>query len=71
MELILNSLRLLDSLSGWSLVAMFGMVLLTDAPRYFIGVQATAAAFILRDRRPCDPLPPLPLVSILLAGCRT
>ena len=47
---------------------MFGIVLLTDAPRYFIGIQATAAAFILRDNRPCGPLPPLPPVSILLAG---
>ncbi len=68
MDLIHNSLRLLDSLSGWPLAAMFGIVLLTDAPRYFIGIQATAAAFILRDNRPCGPLPPLPPVSILLAG---
>ncbi len=68
MDLILNSLRLLNSLEGWPLAAMFGIVLLTDAPRYFIGIQATAAAFILRDNRVCGPLPPLPLVSILLAG---
>lgn len=68
MDLIFNAWRLLDSLSGWSFLAMFGMVLLTDAPRYFLGIQATAAAFILRDHRPYGPLPPLPLVSILLAG---
>ena len=68
MELILDALRILDPLSGWSVVTMFMIVLLTDIPRYFIGLQATAAAFILRDQPPCGPLPPLPLVSILLAG---
>ena len=68
MDLIFNAWRLLDSLSGWSFLGMFGMVLLTDAPRYFLGIQATAAAFILRDHRPYGSLPPLPPVSILLAG---
>lgn len=47
---------------------MFGMVLLTDGPRHILGIQATAAAFILHDHRPYGPLPPLPSVSILLAG---
>jgi cellulose synthase/poly-beta-1,6-N-acetylglucosamine synthase-like glycosyltransferase len=68
MELIDNVWRQLGALSGWSFFAMFGLVLLTDAPRFFIGIQATAAAFILRDHRPYGPLPPLPRVSILLAG---
>jgi cellulose synthase/poly-beta-1,6-N-acetylglucosamine synthase-like glycosyltransferase len=68
MDLIHDAWRLLHSLSGWTFLAMFGMVLLTDAPRYFIGIQATAAAFILRDHQPYDPLSPLPPVSILLAG---
>jgi cellulose synthase/poly-beta-1,6-N-acetylglucosamine synthase-like glycosyltransferase len=68
MDLFENVWRLLGSLSEWSFFAMFGMVLLTDAPRYFLGIQATAAAFILRDHRPYGPLPPLPSVSILLAG---
>jgi len=67
-DLILDVLRILDSMSAWAFVAMFGMVLLTDAPRYFLGIQTTAAAFILRDRQSYSPLPPLPPVSILLAG---
>jgi len=68
MDVIVSAWRILNSLSEWGVLAMFGLVLLTDAPRYFIGLQATAAAFILRDRRPYGPLPPLPAVSILLAG---
>lgn len=68
MELIVDASRLLDSLSGWPMLAMFGMILLTDAPRYFLGVQATAAALLFRDNRLYGPLPPLPAVSILLAG---
>ncbi len=68
MDLILYIERLLDSLSGWSFFLMFGMVLLTDGPRHIVGIQATAAAFILRDHRPYGPLPPVPPVSILLAG---
>lgn len=67
-DLIYDVWRLLDNLSAWSFVAMFGLVLLTDAPRYFLGIQATAAAFILRDHRPPGQLAPLPPVSILLAG---
>ena len=67
-DLIYDVWRLLDNLSAWSFVTMFGLVLLTDAPRYFLGIQATAAAFILRDHRPPGPLVPLPPVSILLAG---
>jgi cellulose synthase/poly-beta-1,6-N-acetylglucosamine synthase-like glycosyltransferase len=68
MDLIHDAWRLLHSLSGWTFIAMFGMVLLTDAPRYFVGIQATAAALMLRDHRAYGPLPPLPSVSILLAG---
>jgi cellulose synthase/poly-beta-1,6-N-acetylglucosamine synthase-like glycosyltransferase len=68
MTFILDVLRTLDTLSVWAFIAMFALVLMTDAPRYFLGIQATAAAFILRDDRPYGPLPPLPPVSILLAG---
>ncbi len=68
MELILDVSRTLDSLSAWAFVAMFALVIMTDAPRYFLGIQSTAAAFIFRDHRPHGQLPPLPLVSILLAG---
>jgi cellulose synthase/poly-beta-1,6-N-acetylglucosamine synthase-like glycosyltransferase len=68
MDLILDAWRLLGSLSGWSFVLMFGMVLLTDGPRHILGIQATAAAFILREWRSYGPLAPLPPVSILLAG---
>ena len=39
MDLIFNAWRLLDSLSGWSFLGMFGMVLLTDAPRYSSGFR--------------------------------
>jgi cellulose synthase/poly-beta-1,6-N-acetylglucosamine synthase-like glycosyltransferase len=68
MELILDAWRTLDGLSPLAFVAMFGLVLLTDAPRHFLGVQATAAAFLLRGDRAHGPPPPLPPVSILLAG---
>lgn len=68
MEMIADASRLLDSLSGWSFLAMFGMIFLADVPRYFLGVQATAAALLLRDHRLYGSLPPLPSVSILLAG---
>jgi cellulose synthase/poly-beta-1,6-N-acetylglucosamine synthase-like glycosyltransferase len=68
MDLIHGVWRALDGLSPWGFVAMFGLVFLTDAPRYFLGIQATAAAFILRDRSPPGPLRPLAPVSILLAG---
>ena len=68
MELILDIQGTLDSLSTGAFVAMFALILLTDAPRYFLGIQSTAAAFILRDCHPYGPLPPLPPVSILLAG---
>lgn len=68
MDLLLGAWRVLDSLPLAALVSMFAMVLLTDAPRYFLGIQTTAAAFILRDRQTYSRLAPLPPVSILLAG---
>ena len=68
MDLILDIRGTLESLSTLSFIAMFALVLLMDGPRYFLGIQSTAAAFILRDRRRYGPPPPLPPVSILLAG---
>ena len=68
MDLILDVQSTLESLSLWAFIAMFAFVLFTDAPRYFLGIQTTAAAFMLRDHRPYGQLPPLPPVSILLAG---
>jgi cellulose synthase/poly-beta-1,6-N-acetylglucosamine synthase-like glycosyltransferase len=68
MDLIHDAWRTLDGLSPWAFVAMFALVLLTDAPRYFLGIQATAAAFLLRGDRAPGPQPSFPPVSILLAG---
>jgi cellulose synthase/poly-beta-1,6-N-acetylglucosamine synthase-like glycosyltransferase len=59
---------LLAAMPVWSLIALFWLTLLAEAPRYFLGIQATAAALLLRDHRRAGPLPPLATVSILLVG---
>ena len=51
------------------LVAALWLTLLVELPRYFLGLQATAAALLLWDRRRPGPLPRSPnRVSLLLVG---
>lgn len=44
------------------------LTLLVEVPRHFIGIQATAAALLLRERRHTGSIEPFPEVSILLVG---
>lgn len=60
--------RLLSAMPPWSLAALLWLTLLAEVPRYFLGIQATAAALLFGDGRRYGPLPPLPVVSVLLAG---
>jgi cellulose synthase/poly-beta-1,6-N-acetylglucosamine synthase-like glycosyltransferase len=63
-----GSLTLLANMPGWSLFAMFWLTILAEAPRYLVGVHATAFALLFRDHRAPGPLPATPSVSILLVG---
>lgn len=66
--MLADAWRLLTSMPEWSLFAMLWIILLVEVPRYFIGVQTTAAALLLRDHRVYGPLGPTPSISILLVG---
>jgi cellulose synthase/poly-beta-1,6-N-acetylglucosamine synthase-like glycosyltransferase len=68
MDVVTDAWTLLAGMPPLGLFGLLWLTLLAEAPRYFIGVQATAAALLLRDGRRYGPLPPLPPVSILLAG---
>jgi cellulose synthase/poly-beta-1,6-N-acetylglucosamine synthase-like glycosyltransferase len=67
-DILTEAWRLLEAMPTWAMFALFWLTILAEAPRYFIGAQATAMALLLRDYREFGPLPPLPKVSILLAG---
>ena len=67
-ETLGTSWRLLWELPGWSVIALFWLTFVAELPRYFLGVQATAAMLLFRERRRHGPIGPLPRVSILLAG---
>jgi len=67
-QVITQAWDFLIALPTWSMVALFWLTLLAEAPRYFLGVQATVAALLLRDHRHAGPLPAIAPVSILLVG---
>jgi hypothetical protein len=57
--------------SVWSegaLLSAFWLTLLIEVPRYFVGVQATVAALMLRTDRVPGAIGKMPKVSILLVG---
>jgi cellulose synthase/poly-beta-1,6-N-acetylglucosamine synthase-like glycosyltransferase len=58
----------LVALPDWSLITVFWLTLIAEVPRYFVGVQATAAAVLLHGDQPRGPLKCVPCVSILLVG---
>lgn len=58
----------LVALPGSAYFALLWLTILAEVPRYFLGVQATAAALLFHERRHTGPIGPLPAVSILLAG---
>ncbi|MGY3483136.1 cellulose synthase/poly-beta-1,6-N-acetylglucosamine synthase-like glycosyltransferase [Bradyrhizobium sp. USDA 4011] len=67
-DFVADAWHFLGALPGWSFLAFFWLTLFVEIPRYAMGIQATAAALLLRDYRRFGDLPPMPLVSILLVG---
>lgn len=67
-DLVTQAWQFLGALPFGSLVAIFWLVLLIEMPRYFVGIQATAAALLLSDWRRPAPLTRTPRISILLVG---
>ena len=64
-----RSWQFLSELPPGALLAMLWLTLLVEIPRYFLGLQATAAALLFRDKRRCTPEVAAPVrVSVLLAG---
>jgi len=60
----------LAALPGGAFIGLFWLTLFAEVPRYFLGVQATAAALMVGGDRASPPLDPrkVPKVSILLVG---
>ena len=67
-DIIARAGEFLVALPDWSLVMVFWLTIVAEVPRYFVGVQATAAAVLLYGDQPRGPLKRVPLVSILLVG---
>jgi cellulose synthase/poly-beta-1,6-N-acetylglucosamine synthase-like glycosyltransferase len=63
-----ESWQFLHAQSFWGLVGLLWLTLLAELPRYFVGIQATAAAILFRERRPRLPLEARSKVSVLLVG---
>ena len=69
LELIDHAWQFVWALPAWTLVTMLWLTLLVEIPRYFLGLQATAAALLLRDLWHRAPLRQAPMsVSLLLVG---
>jgi cellulose synthase/poly-beta-1,6-N-acetylglucosamine synthase-like glycosyltransferase len=60
--------QFLFALPESSYFALFWLTFLFEAPRYFLGMQTTAAALLLHDTRRSSPIAFSPQVSILLVG---
>jgi cellulose synthase/poly-beta-1,6-N-acetylglucosamine synthase-like glycosyltransferase len=56
------------ALPDWSFIAIFWLTMISEVPRYFIGIQATAATLLLWGDRPRGPLRHVHKVSVLLVG---
>ena len=67
-DIVLRAGEFLFALPEGSFIAIFWLTILAELPRYFVGVQATAAAALLHDDQPCGPIQHVPSVSILLVG---
>ena len=68
LDLPADAWHFLTTLPARAYLPLLWLTLLAEVPRYVLGIQATAAALLLRDHRHSCPLPSLPLVSILLVG---
>lgn len=66
--MVVRAWEFLTALPEGSFITVFWLTIVAEVPRYFVGVQATAAAVLLRDDRPRGPLKHVPSVSILLVG---
>jgi cellulose synthase/poly-beta-1,6-N-acetylglucosamine synthase-like glycosyltransferase len=67
-ELPTRAWQLLAALPAETTLAMLWLTLLVEIPRYFLGLQATAAALLLRDKWQPMPLRTRTRVSLLLVG---
>ena len=67
-DIIARAGEFLVALPDSSFVVIFWLTIVAEVPRYFVGVQATAAAVLLHGDQPRGPLTRVPLVSILLVG---
>jgi cellulose synthase/poly-beta-1,6-N-acetylglucosamine synthase-like glycosyltransferase len=68
-EAITQAWTFLWEISPATLLAMLWLTLIIEIPRYFLGLQATAAALLLRDKYRSAPLQSSPCrVSLLLVG---
>jgi cellulose synthase/poly-beta-1,6-N-acetylglucosamine synthase-like glycosyltransferase len=67
-DVVRQAFDFLDALPLAGLIGLLWLTLLVEAPRYFLGVQATVAALFLRGDRSFAPVRNVPRVSILLVG---
>jgi cellulose synthase/poly-beta-1,6-N-acetylglucosamine synthase-like glycosyltransferase len=67
-DILVRAWEFLGSLPEGAFIAIFWLTILAELPRYFVGIQATAAAALLHDDQPRGPIQPVPSVSILLVG---
>ena len=68
LDLVVRAGEFLVTLPDWSFITVFWLTIVAEVPRYFVGVQATAAAVLLYGDQPRGPLKRVPRVSILLVG---
>jgi cellulose synthase/poly-beta-1,6-N-acetylglucosamine synthase-like glycosyltransferase len=67
-DYLLSGWRLVTVIPGEAIFSMLWLTLVVEAPRYFIGLQATASMLLLRERREHGPIALRQRVSILVAG---
>ena len=67
-ETILRAWEFIVALPDWSLIAVFWLTMIAEVPRYFVGIQATAAAVLLWGDERRGTLKHVGKVSILLVG---
>jgi cellulose synthase/poly-beta-1,6-N-acetylglucosamine synthase-like glycosyltransferase len=67
-DTVARAWEFLVALPDSSFITVFWLTLAAEVPRYFVGVQATAAAVLLYGDQPRGPLKCVPRVSILLVG---
>jgi hypothetical protein len=61
-DMVVRAWEFLVALPEGSFIAIFWLTILAELPRYFVGVQATAAAALLHDDQPRGPIQHVPSV---------